>query len=104
MEQHVLIEFELDPGTVEELASGRTGGWLGRNRPPSTGSLGWRTFVRPIWPLVLLLGVLIAGVRAVSVIPAELWLPVFFDLLRLGAIAVPVGYGLGLLFRRMRRR
>lgn len=104
MEQHVLIDFELDPEVVDELASGRTGGWLGRRRPPQRHAAGWRTFVRPIWPIVLLVGLLAAGARGLSQFPAAIWAPVVFDLLRLAAIAVPVAAALAFLIRRLVRR
>lgn len=103
MEQHLLIEYELDPDDVDELASGRSGGWLGGHRRQAGRGIGWRTFVRPVWPIVLLVGVLAAGVRAVTFIPAALWTPMLFDVLRLVAVATPLAIGLVLLARRRRR-
>lgn len=100
----MLVDYELDPEVVDELASGRTGGWTGGRRHFRRSGLGWRTLVRPIWPLVLLLGVLAAGVRAVSVIPAAMWVPLVLDLLRLAAVATPIAFALALLARRLRRR
>jgi len=105
VEQHVLIEYELDPELVDELASGRTGGWLGRHRRSGAArGYGWRTFVRPIWPIVLLIGVLLAGIRAVTFVPASMWAPMAFDLLRLCAVALPLAAILAYALRRARRR
>ena len=104
MEQHVLIDYELDPEIVDELASGRTGGWLGRQRRPAAArGFGWRTLVRPIWPIVLLVGVLLAGIRAVSFVPAGLWAPMAFDLLRLCAVALPIAAIIAYALGRSRR-
>lgn len=102
MEQHVLVEYELDREQVDELTSGRSGGWTGRVRPRPHAT-AWRTVVGPIWPLLLLIGVLAAGVRAISVVPASMWTPLLFDLLRLVAIATPIAVALMLIVRRLRR-
>lgn len=105
MEQHVLIDYELDPELVDELASGRTGGWLGRHRRSAVArGVGWRTFVRPIWPIVLLVGVVLAGIRAVSFVPASMWVPMALDLLRLCAVALPIAAILAYALGRARRR
>lgn len=105
MEQHVLVDYELDPETIEELTSGRTGGWLGRYRRPAVArGFGWRTFVRPIWPLLLMICVVLAGVRAASTVPAAMWAPMAFDLLRLCAVALPIAAVIAYTLRRTRRR
>ena len=104
MEQHVLVDYELDPETIDEVTSGRTGGWLGRyRRPAQARGLGWRTFVGPVWPLVLLVCVVLAGVRAVSFVPAAMWAPMAFDLLRLCAVALPIAAIIAYALRRSRR-
>jgi hypothetical protein len=102
MEQHVLIDYELDPDLVADLASGRTGGWLGRRR--ATRAVERRSVIRPVWPIVLLAGLLIGGIRAVAVVPAALWVPMLLDLLRLMAIALPVAVVIALGMRRLRQR